>query len=204
MLLMPPDGGCGVCVGYKRNSLAIFGQISAVGVFPDDMLALAADLLAGTPFMLAYGKVYVDGSVYWGPGWSYRTTAIRNRRDYDAGRNAWRLVELSEDVNKLPNKKAQIEECEGIAHEIFTCLTSKLCNLEEMLDVFVRPLQDVGLTAGGSGSASSSGGAAVQPQLGHGGEVRMPPEVADPFREVPEELHDARGPQFVLQPEEVE
>ena len=42
MLLMPPDGGCGVCVGYKRNSLAIFGQISAVGVFPDDMLALAA------------------------------------------------------------------------------------------------------------------------------------------------------------------
>ena len=64
---------------YKRNSLAIFGQISAVGVFPDDMLALAADLLdtqaghwsvteAGTPFMLAYGKVYVDGSVYWGPG----------------------------------------------------------------------------------------------------------------------------------------
>ena len=68
-------------------------------------------------------------------------------------------MELSEDVNKLPNKKAQIEECEGIAHEIFTCLTSKLCNLEEMLDVFVRPLQDVGLTAGGSGSASSSGAA---------------------------------------------
>ena len=35
----------------------------------------------------------------------------------------------------------------------------------------------------------------------------MPPEIADPFRgeaEVPEELHDARGPQFVLQPEEVE
>ena len=124
LALEAPDGSCRTAVVFRRNSLAIRGQICRVThatvatIVAAPQEAVSAEhgrwytTSDGTPYCKSTGHCFVDASEHWSQYWPYRTTLVRSH----ATRDRRLYVDLDD-------KTAEIADCAGIDHDIHACGT---------------------------------------------------------------------------------